>query len=44
MDVLSTDPAARADARVVEVQIRLDESAALLGLTNLQVEVKVLER
>lgn len=44
MDVLGTDPAARSDARVVEVQIRLDSSDALLGLTNLQVEVTILTR
>jgi HlyD family secretion protein len=44
MDVLGTDPAARADARVVEVEIRLEASDALFGLTNLQVEVTILER
>jgi len=41
MDVLGTDPAARTDARVVEVEIRLDDSIAAAGLTNLQVEVVI---
>ncbi|MBW2290349.1 MAG: HlyD family efflux transporter periplasmic adaptor subunit, partial [Deltaproteobacteria bacterium] len=40
-DVLSDDPAARSDARVVEVQIRLDDSSETSGLTNLQVEVEL---
>ena len=40
-DALGTDPAARKDARVVEVEIRLDESAGVAGLTNLQVEVEI---
>ena len=40
MDVLGTDPAAKTDARVVEVEIRLDESKGVEGLTNLQVEVE----
>ena len=43
MDVLGTDPAARTDARVIEVEIRLADSSAAAGLTNLQVEV-VIER
>ncbi|MGI9592199.1 MAG: HlyD family efflux transporter periplasmic adaptor subunit [Myxococcota bacterium] len=41
MDVLSADPAAKTDARVVEVQIRLDDGVAASGLTNLQVEVEL---
>jgi HlyD family secretion protein len=41
-DVLGTDPAAKADARVVEVEIRLDESEVASGLTNLQVDVEIL--
>lgn len=41
MDVLDTDPVAKADARVVEVRIELDESDAVAGLTNLQVEVDI---
>jgi HlyD family secretion protein len=43
-DVLDTDPAADVDARVVEVKIRLDkeDSKRVKGLTNLQVEVKIM--
>jgi HlyD family secretion protein len=41
MDTLGTDPAARKDARVVEVEIRLDDSRIARGLTNLQVEVEI---
>jgi len=40
-DVLDDDPAANADARVVEVRIRLDDSAAVEALTNLQVDVRI---
>jgi HlyD family secretion protein len=40
-DVLDDDPAANADARVVEVRIRVDQSALLAGLTNLQVDVAI---
>lgn len=42
-DEIGTDPAARKDARIVEVAILLDESTAVAGLTNLQVDV-VIER
>jgi HlyD family secretion protein len=42
-DVLETDPVADADARVVEVWIRLDEPQIAAGLTNLRVDV-LLER
>jgi HlyD family secretion protein len=42
-DVLETDPVADADARIVEVRIRLDEPALAAGLTNLRVDV-LLER
>ncbi len=38
-DVLSTDPAARTDARVAEVEIRLDDSGPAAALTHLQVEI-----
>lgn len=38
-DVLSTDPVADADARVVEVDIRLDEPELVATLTNLRVEI-----
>jgi HlyD family secretion protein len=41
MDVLNTDPAARTDARVVEVKIRLDDARRAAGLTNLQVDVAI---
>ncbi|HEY2944095.1 MAG TPA: HlyD family efflux transporter periplasmic adaptor subunit [Vicinamibacteria bacterium] len=41
VDVLGTDPAARTDARVVEVEVRLDDGSALAGLTNMQVEVLI---
>jgi len=42
-DVLGTDPAARTDARVVEVEVRLDDADAQLAapLTHLQVEVAI---
>lgn len=40
-DVLDDDPAANADARVVEVKIRLDDSDPVQGLTNLQVDVRI---
>jgi HlyD family secretion protein len=40
-DALGTDAAARKDARVVEVEIRLDDSAAAAPYTNLQVEVEI---
>ena len=38
-DQLGTDPAARKDARIVEVEIRLDNPAPAAGLSNLQVEI-----
>lgn len=38
-DVLSTDPVADADARVVEVHVRLSEPALAAKLSNLRVEV-----
>ncbi|MEO0801304.1 MAG: efflux RND transporter periplasmic adaptor subunit [Cyanobacteria bacterium J06642_2] len=40
-DVLDDDPAADADARVVEVEIRLDISDIVAGLTNLNVDVAI---
>lgn len=42
-DVLSTDPAADVDARVVEVKIRLDEqdSEHVSGLTNLEIHAVI---
>jgi HlyD family secretion protein len=40
-DVLDTDPVARTDARVVEVHVKLDDSARAAALSNLQVEVAI---
>lgn len=40
-NVLDDDPAANADARVVEVRIRLDDSEPVAALTNLQVDVRI---
>ena len=40
-DQLGTDPAARKDARIVEVEVRLDDSAPASALSNLQVEVAI---
>ena len=40
-DVLNVDPAARADARVVQVWIDLDDAAAVERLTNLTVDVLI---
>ena len=40
-DVIGTDPAARKDARIIEVEIRLDDSEAAANLTNLQVEIVI---
>jgi HlyD family secretion protein len=41
MDVLGTDPAAKTDARVVEVEVRLDDSAPVNASTNLQVTISI---
>lgn len=41
MDVLGMDPVAEADARVIEVDILLDEVDSVSALTNLQVEVEI---
>jgi HlyD family secretion protein len=40
-DEIGTDPAARKDARIVEVAIELDDSGPAAGLTNLQVDVVI---
>jgi len=40
-DVLGTDPVAKTDARVVEVEVRLDDSSAVANLTNMQVTVAI---
>ncbi|MGH7806375.1 MAG: HlyD family efflux transporter periplasmic adaptor subunit, partial [Candidatus Binatia bacterium] len=41
LDVLDADPVAKTDARVVEVEIRLDDAERVAALTNLQVEVSI---
>lgn len=40
-DEIGTDPAARKDARIIEVKILLDDSAQAASLTNLQVDVVI---
>jgi HlyD family secretion protein len=40
-NVFPTDPAARTDARVVEVRILLEDSGVSSGLSNLQVDVTI---
>jgi len=40
-DTIGTDPAARKDARIVEVKVRLDDSAPAAAFTNLQVEIEI---
>lgn len=40
-DVLDDDPAANADARVVEVDIAVEQPEVIRGLTNLQVDVVI---
>ncbi len=40
-DTTGTDPAARKDARIVEVEVLLDHPEAVAALTNLQVEVLI---
>jgi HlyD family secretion protein len=41
LDAIGTDPIAKTDARVVEVFILLDDSEAVSGYTNMQVEVEI---
>ncbi len=41
LDEIGTDPAARKDARIIEVEIRLDDSAAAASLSLLQVEIEI---
>ena len=41
LDVLGTDPVARTDARVVEVDILMDDSRRVSGMTNMQVTVTI---
>jgi HlyD family secretion protein len=40
-DEIGTDPAARKDARIIEVVIALDDSVPAQGLTNLQVDIVI---
>jgi HlyD family secretion protein len=40
LDQIGDDPVARKDARIVEVEIKLDDSRAAANFTNLQVEVE----
>jgi HlyD family secretion protein len=40
-DVLNVDPAADADARVVEVRVRLNEPERVAALTHMQVDVLI---
>lgn len=40
-DQMGTDPAARKDARIIEVEILLDDPAPVAGLSHLQVEVVI---
>jgi HlyD family secretion protein len=40
-DATGTDPASRKDARIVEVEVLLDDPTAVAGLSNLQVDVLI---
>jgi HlyD family secretion protein len=40
-DEIDTDPAARKDARIIEVDILLDQPGLAAGLTNLQVDIVI---
>jgi HlyD family secretion protein len=41
LDQIGDDPAARKDARIVEVEVKLDDTRAAANFTNLQVEVEI---
>jgi len=41
LDEIGTDPAARKDARIIEVEVKLDDSAAVAALSLLQVEIEI---
>jgi HlyD family secretion protein len=41
LDAISVDPSARKDARVVEVEIRLDDPAGVAGLCQMEVDVLI---
>lgn len=40
-EVVSADPSADLDARIIEVEVALDDPAAVAALTNLRVEVEI---
>ncbi len=40
-DQIGTDPAARKDARIIEVEILLDDPGSVAGMSNLQVDVVI---
>jgi HlyD family secretion protein len=40
-DEIGTDPAARKDARIIEVEILLEDAESVASLTNLQVDVVI---
>jgi HlyD family secretion protein len=40
LDQIGDDPVARKDARIVEVEVKLDDSRAAANFTNLQVEIE----
>ena len=41
LSAVGADPAARNDARAVEVKVRLDDSASAAALTDLEVEITI---
>ena len=41
LDEIGTDPAARKDARIIEVEVKLDDSAPAASLSLLQVEIEI---
>ncbi|HET6563923.1 MAG TPA: efflux RND transporter periplasmic adaptor subunit, partial [Xanthomonadales bacterium] len=41
MDTIGNDPAARKDARIIEVDIRLEDSSSAASLTYLQVDIVI---
>jgi HlyD family secretion protein len=41
LDEIGTDPAALKDARIVEVEVKLDDAATAANLTHLQVQVEI---
>jgi HlyD family secretion protein len=41
MDAIGTDPSARKDARIIEVEIKLEDSSLAASLTYLQVDIEI---